>query len=84
MSAQHFMLIARTGNTVCTADGRSEPGQKSSVAGVGKCRQLDTVRVGLISPNNTKKLCSKQFVAQQLGGAPKRMDRYSVGVRRDQ
>ena len=50
-SAQHLMLIARTGNTVCTADGRSEPGQKSSVAGVGKCRQLDTVRVGLISLN---------------------------------
>ena len=51
MSAQHLMLIARTGNTVCTADGRSEPGQKSSVAGVGKCRLLDTVRVCLISLN---------------------------------
>ena len=46
------MLIARTGNTVCTADGRLEPGQKSSVAEVGKCRLLDTVRVCLISLNN--------------------------------
>ena len=48
------MLLARTGNTVCTAVGRLETSQKSSVAGVGKCRLLDTVRVCLISLNLIK------------------------------
>ena len=32
--------VHRTGNTVCTADGRSEPGQKSSVVGFGKVGSL--------------------------------------------